>query len=288
MIIKTVAGVLESSTFNYKRNASMKLFRLLLVGLVLTSAISTCFATTLFPQNVKCAVCGHESKQEVIGSTNSSGTRDLDLRPPEMARSTMPYWVQRCPECGYCNDSLDEKTSVDKEYLSSKEYKALFADIQEDSLAASFIRQARIAEKDKSYENAMYAYLSAAWCCDDARNSEGAKQCRLLALKLLDANFKDIVKSSDEDTITCLKTDMLRRAGKFEEAQAVAEKQLPKVKQHIIKQILTFEIEKSKAKDAKVYRVAEAATEDADEESEDEESEVVEDAEVIEEDFDEP
>ena len=240
----------------------MKLFRLLLIGLVLASAISTCYATTLFPATVKCAVCGHESVHEVIGSTNTfGGSPDLDLRPPEMARSTMPYWVQRCPECGYCNDSLKEKTSVDKEYLSSKEYKTLFANIQEDSLAASFIRQARIAEKDKSYQGAMLSYLHAAWCCDDSGNSEGAKQCRLLSLKVLDANFKDIVKSSDEDTITCMKADMLRRAGKFEEAQATAEKRLLEAKQPVIKQILTFQIEKCKAKDAKVYRVAEAVKE---------------------------
>ena len=270
----------------------MKLFRLLLVGLVLTSAISTCFATTLFPQNVKCAVCGNESEQRVIGSTNAFGSPDLDLRPPEMQRSTMPYWVQRCPECGYCNYSLKEKTSVDKAYLSSKEYTALFADIPEDSLAASFIRQARIAEKDKSYNNAMHAYLHAAWCCDDKGNSEGAKQCRLLALKVLDANYKDIVKSSDEDTITCMKADMLRRAGKFEEAQAAAEKRLSEAKQPIIKQILTFQIEKCKAKDAKVYRVAEAVTEipeqPADAEDVEDLDEETEQVEEIEEEFEEP
>lgn len=267
----------------------MKLLKLLLIGLVLTFAVSTCYATTLFPQNVKCAVCGHESEQDVIGSTNAFGSPDLDLRPPEMERSTMPYWVQRCPECGYCNSSIAEKTSVDNEYLSSKEYKALFAKIPEDSLAASFIRQARIAEKDKDHSAVMLAYLHAAWDCDDAKNTQGANQCRLLALKALDANFKDIVKSFDEDTITCLKTDLLRRAGKFEEAQAAAEKRLPKAKQSIIKQILTFQIEKSKAKDAKVYRVSEAATEIA---VEPENAENVEDldegTEVIEEELDEP
>lgn len=244
--------------------------------------------------NVKCAVCGQESRHQVMGSTNSSGSSDLDLRPPEMARSTMPYWVQRCPECGYCNGSLDEKTSVDKEYLSSKEYKVLFANIPENSLATTFIRQARIAEKDKSYDNAMFAYLSAAWCCDDSNNFAGAKQCRLLALKVLDAHYKDIVDSSDEDTITCVKTDMLRRVGNFDEAQATAEKYLPKANQSIIKQILTFQIEKSKAKDAKVYRVSDAVTEDeADEdepvdEEDAEEAEEAEETEVIEEEFDEP
>lgn len=216
--------------------------------------------TTIFPRQVKCSVCRKTSEHYVIGSTNAFGSPDLDLRPPEMQRSTIVHQVQRCPECGYCNNSLDAKTSVDKDYLSSNEYKALFADIPEDSLAASFIRQGRINEKDKKFENAMFAYLRAAWCCDDNRNLEGAKQCRLLALKVLDDNFNNIVASWDEEALVCLQVDMLRRAGCFEDAIAAAQKELPKAKQDIITSILNFQIAKCNEKDAGLYRVSEAVS----------------------------
>ena len=49
--------------------------------------------TTLDERTSTCAICGGRSKQTVVASTNARGSPDLDLRPPEMQRSTMPYWV---------------------------------------------------------------------------------------------------------------------------------------------------------------------------------------------------
>ncbi len=40
--------------------------------------------TTVFPQTVKCSVCGAENEIMVVGSTNAFGPTDLDTRPPEM------------------------------------------------------------------------------------------------------------------------------------------------------------------------------------------------------------
>ena len=46
--------------------------------------------TTVFPQTVRCSVCGAENEMMVVASTNTfGGTMDLDTRPPEMKRSTM-------------------------------------------------------------------------------------------------------------------------------------------------------------------------------------------------------
>ena len=49
----------------------------------------------------ECSVCGETTEQPVLMSTNSWGYPDLDLRPPEMQRSTMHVWIQECPHCGY-------------------------------------------------------------------------------------------------------------------------------------------------------------------------------------------
>ena len=57
--------------------------------------------TTLFADELKCAVCGITSTHSDIGSSSSFGAPDLDLRPAQLLRSTMPYWIQECPFCGY-------------------------------------------------------------------------------------------------------------------------------------------------------------------------------------------
>ena len=62
--------------------------------------------TTMFRQKYKCAVCGTEKEFYGIASTNSFGSPDLDLRPPEMQRSTMGQWIQQCPKCGYVSGSI--------------------------------------------------------------------------------------------------------------------------------------------------------------------------------------
>jgi hypothetical protein len=56
---------------------------------------------------VGCHVCGKASPQFGIGSTNAYGYADLDSRPPEMRRSTIGYWVHRCPVCGCCAADLE-------------------------------------------------------------------------------------------------------------------------------------------------------------------------------------
>lgn len=65
--------------------------------------------TTTVPHHSVCGVCGGISEQTGLQSTNAFGSPDLDLRPPEMERSTMCYWVQTCPQCGYCASDIAEK-----------------------------------------------------------------------------------------------------------------------------------------------------------------------------------
>ena len=57
--------------------------------------------TTVYHQNITCAICGTEFEYTGIASTNAFGPTDLDTQPPEMERSTIDAWVQRCPQCGY-------------------------------------------------------------------------------------------------------------------------------------------------------------------------------------------
>jgi hypothetical protein len=49
--------------------------------------------TTIFEEEATWAVCGSKQTVQEIGSTNSFGAMDLDMRPPQMKRSTMHLWV---------------------------------------------------------------------------------------------------------------------------------------------------------------------------------------------------
>jgi len=50
--------------------------------------------TAVFPQEQTCAVCGKKSTHHVLGSTNTRGPSDLDMRPAPMARWTLGEHVQ--------------------------------------------------------------------------------------------------------------------------------------------------------------------------------------------------
>ena len=62
--------------------------------------------STFFEETKCCVICNKLSEQTQIGSTNSFGSCDLDLRPPEMQRSTMCHWIEVCPYCGYVANNI--------------------------------------------------------------------------------------------------------------------------------------------------------------------------------------
>lgn len=63
-----------------------------------------------------------ENQYTDIGSTNEFGSPDLDTRPPEMRRSTIFAWVQRCPQCGYCACDVSKAPSQAEALVRSSEY----------------------------------------------------------------------------------------------------------------------------------------------------------------------
>ena len=69
-----------------------------------------------------CYVCGHRSSYELVASTNTFGSPDLDLRPPEMYRSTMHTWIQFCDNCGYSCPDISEGFLGVKSIINSKKY----------------------------------------------------------------------------------------------------------------------------------------------------------------------
>ena len=212
--------------------------------------------TTLSSRKRKCVVCGTENNfKTLFSSSSSSGSRDLDLRPPEMYRSTMPYWVQECKYCGYvATDISSDCGKVTIDWLKTQEYLCCDDINFTDALAARFYKDYKIKLLNDNTEKACSAIINATWACDDAGDQANAICCRKIAINLLEK----MIKGNHEcaETMRLMKADLLRRAELFEELEA--EYSGCVFGEEVMDKVLAFELEKAAQKDIKCYTIDEA------------------------------
>lgn len=197
-----------------------------------------------------CSVCGKPSPQSVLLSTNSMGYSDLDLRPPEMQRSTMNTWIHECPYCGYVASDLEDELEISKEFLESEEYLTCEGYDFKADLSKLFYKKYLIA---KQSDNALDCFLSlrnCAWKCDDY-GDENAITIRKQALPYID----ELIQKDDEDknSLLVMKSDFLRRSGEFEKLLRVYENLT--LGDELLDRIIQFEIQKALEKDTECYTV---------------------------------
>ena len=212
--------------------------------------------TTVFSETVECSVCGHETEQWIMGSTNAFGTPDLDLRPPEMQRSTMDYWVQECENCHYVSDSISDPCPVPMAYIRSEGYLNCDGHAFKSELARSFYRHHKIQMLAGNTEGAFDALLYAAWVCDDLMDKAQAKAMRELCIPL--ATFLISKKKKKRDNLLLIRADLLRRAGRFDELLAAYEN--VRFNDDVMNQVLAFQFLKAKERDDACYTVEQAST----------------------------
>lgn len=198
-----------------------------------------------------CAVCGETSNQTVLASTNTFGSPDLDLRPSEMMRSTMGWWLRECPHCGYVSKSLEDRTRVDRQWLRREEYLNCDGIGFSAKLAKRFYKFYLINVADGSHGAAFYAALHAAWVCDDKEDRENAVHCRKLALEQMDA-LGELVRGREE--LMVLRADIMRRAGLF--GELIREYEPMSFREPLHGKIIAFQLEKARAGDVRCYRVS--------------------------------
>ena len=162
-------------------------------------------------KKIVCSVCGTESEHTVITKIEDNSIQEMDLRPTGEHRDTMEYWVMECPECKYCNDTLETPLNADREYLGSREYITLGGINTENVLVSRFVRKALVCMKNKDYEEAVKSYIYSAWISDDERNIEGSVDCRNKAIRIMEKH--SLLNSED---MMLLRADLLRRSGQFE------------------------------------------------------------------------
>lgn len=216
--------------------------------------------TTMFNEEVICGNCGKDIEIMVIGSTNTFGVPDLDTRPAEMARSTLSYDIQHCPNCDYCNADISEDPADKKDYMEMDIYKSIILSRALSDTASHFIASSFLNESIGQYANATWDMIYAAWTCDDNNETQGAIECRKNAVKLIREVNKASQDISYQDGATeAIQADLLRRAGLFEEALEIVK--LVKTEEYIINRVLSFEKKLIQKSDKDIHTIEEALDE---------------------------
>ena len=215
--------------------------------------------TTLDSSETTCAICAKTSEHTAIASTNSFGSPDLDLRPPEMKRSTMAYWLQECPGCGYSAGSIDDPQPDAKAVMARDAFQTLQVGHLGGTLRGRFLKASLLAEAANDLGSAADHALWAAWAADDASDTEGARQYREKSADLFLKTLNDADGSSEEAIVTKTRlVDILRRATRWEEAQKIVTELLPEDLDPTIRSVLTFEQTAIESHDDHAYTVAQA------------------------------
>lgn len=176
-------------------------------------------------ERTTCAVCGEASEHEVVVSTYRKGFPDLDTRPPEGHRRTLPHWVQRCPSCGYCHDKIATLAPAAPRVVKRKRYRAQLEDPTLPELANRFLCRAMVEAGSGSLARAAWAHVYAVWACDDNGQAEAAIRCREKAVKAIEkalAAGQQIV--NPPEVAYAIMADLARRAGQFKKALAICER----------------------------------------------------------------
>ncbi len=202
-----------------------------------------------------CALCGKQSQFTVALSTNAFGSMDLDTRPPEMARSVLPFEIQQCPHCNYANPDIEENPlGICPSDLSASAYVRLAKNRSINSTARSYLLAGYLYEQKQKYRQAGGMYLKAAWSFDDMRNDSGAISARKKAVE----NIEKWLQETDEVNLEVMTVDLYRRIGDFEKADRTIGRLMKRELPELLASILNFERKLIGEKDTRCHRVEEA------------------------------
>ena len=172
-----------------------------------------------------------------------------------MARSTIAFWVQECPNCGYVAADISDATKLDPSLLTTERYLSFdgmpFGDGRQAALAKRFYKQYILAEDDRE---ALSALMHAAWTCDDYGNGEAASLCRAKAAEKATALIEQ--GPSDKDSLQMMRADLLRRSGNFD--TAIQSCSSLSFSDETLEKVRMFELLKAQEGDTSCHTVAEA------------------------------
>ena len=164
-----------------------------------------------------CAVCGAAAPAP-FRTPAAEGSPDLDGRPGEPIRSTLPRWVLRCRQCGACAPDLASLPSQASTIVQQESYRGL---------RSPFLRWAALVAGTPAEAEAL---LQAAWEAEDDGRDGSDLRRRAAAVWPRTADGEGMLRLAD----------VQRRAGLLAEAQATLDQALP-ARDDAIARIAAFE-----------------------------------------------
>jgi hypothetical protein len=158
-----------------------------------------------------------------------------------MLRSTLPYWIERCPACGYSVPDLSDLTEGAGDVVRTPAYRDVLRDTAPPALATSFLCYALLLEHRARYAEAGWAAVHAAWACDD-EGSPTASRCRERAVQLF-RMAQDLRQSIalQPGAAEGILADLLRRSGHDNEALRVCREGLALDPVPLVAAVLRFQ-----------------------------------------------
>jgi hypothetical protein len=215
--------------------------------------------TTIYVDEKRCANCGVISTHHGIGSTNEFGSSDLDTRPPEMLRSTMEYWVEVCPACGYASQDLTHLVGDVKELVAGELYRHQRESTFFCRLANAFLCSGLLHHHCGHLTAAAWDFIHAAWACDDVQNDRGARICRQRAIATIEELHLtgDFLSQNTQNDLALL-TDIARRCGDWARAERWCSQGMSVASDEILQKIFAYQKRLIDTGETAVHTVAEA------------------------------
>ena len=201
-----------------------------------------------------CAVCGKEHVFNVVISTSSFGSMDLDTRPPRMKRDTLKYEIQMCDHCLYSNSDIETLfPNFDAEMLKTPEYIEVANNSEIDATAKAFFLAGLLQAYHENYRDAGIYFLNAAWIFDDLNEHDFAVLARRQSHEFLSM----FVEETEDVNLAVLTVDLQRRVGDFNDAIETAEQLIEYGVDEFLEKILKLEIKLCTNADASCHNVGE-------------------------------
>lgn len=202
---------------------------------------------------MKCNICGRENEVTTLAMASQQGTYDLDFRPPETKRSSMPLWIKKCDYCRNVFSTSLPMPDCDEKFINSQSFVNCGGIAGLPDLGKNFVKLALVFLHCGEYLNAGDHFLYAAWCCDDEGLDVTASVCRQKALEAYnEVNARTMTKRELLEMELRI-VDMLRRCGMFEETIGFLNS--IEVEDEKGQAICAFQAKKAAAKDKKCYRM---------------------------------
>jgi hypothetical protein len=131
--------------------------------------------------------------------------------------------VQRCESCGYAAPSIGSAPREAAETVGSVVYRGVLERSKLPSLARTYFCAALVEESAGRDEAAGWAFLSAAWACDDAGASRHARSCRERAAEMFTRALEAGALELPRDVAQTLVAELWRRAARSDEALAACD-----------------------------------------------------------------